>query len=116
MTRAELDRLGRICAELPPADAAWLHERLAPPWARRGARQAARAALIRDALRQYDGWRPTRAAMALADDLRRIAACPFAIGDRAELLREIVDLSGGEALAWRRIHDIANSDFATNSE
>ena len=72
-------------------------------------RLAERDALVRLALLIYSDLRPCRAAVALADELRRATACPHAVGERAALLRRILSLSGGRALAWRRIVDIAEA-------
>ena len=47
--------------------------------------------------------------MELASELGRMTATPHARGERAELLRRILDLSNGNALAWRRIVDIADA-------
>jgi hypothetical protein len=100
------DRLAAILAALPAEDAAFIAAQLAPPWQRRAARLAERDAAVREALAVHSGLPPRPAAEALAAELRRGAACPHAHGDRAELLRQIVALSGGKALGWRRILDI----------
>ena len=55
----------------------------------------------------YRDLKASRAAVALASELNRIAVCPHAIGDRADLLRRILELSNGRTLEWRRIADIA---------
>jgi hypothetical protein len=99
-------RLAAILAALPAEDAAFLAAQLAPPWQRRAARLAERDAAVREALAAHAGLPSRRAAEALAAELRRAAATPHARGERAELLRQIVDLSGGNALGWRRIIDL----------
>ena len=81
----------------------------AAPWQRRANRLAERDTLVRLALLAYADLRPCRAADALSTELQRATACPHAIGERAALLRRILSLSGGRALAWRRIVDIAEA-------
>jgi hypothetical protein len=99
-------RVTAILAALPTDDAAFLRGLMAPPWQRRAARLAERDAMVREALAAHACTAPRPAAEALAAELCRAAACPHAKGDRAELLRRIVELSGAKALGWRRIVDI----------
>jgi hypothetical protein len=107
MTDAE--RIAEILRSLPAEDAAFLAAQLAqlaPPWQRRAARLAERDAAVREALATYAGLPSSPAAKALAAELRRVAACPHARGERMEQLRRIITLSGGKTLKWRRIFDI----------
>lgn len=112
MTDLDHGRLARIAATLPADDAAFLHalaDRLDPPWQRRARRLAARDEAVRLALLACSDLRPCRAAAVLASELRRMVTTPHAQGERAALLRRILTLSGGRALAWRRIVDIAEA-------
>jgi len=104
-------RLAAILAALPAEDAAFLAAQLAPPWQRRAARLAERDAAVREALAAHSGLARKPAAMALATELLRAAATPYARGDRTELLRRILDLSEAGGLAWRRIYDIGAMDW-----
>lgn len=115
MTSTDLQRLEAICAALPPEDAGWLFARLAPAWLLRAQRHAQRAAAIREALALYRGWRPTRAADALASELARVAASRSPISERSILLRCIIDLSNGRPIGMRQIYDIAFGDPEENS-
>ncbi|MBN8872847.1 MAG: hypothetical protein J0H67_08430 [Rhodospirillales bacterium] len=115
MTSTDLQRLEAICATLPPEDAGWLFARLAPAWCLRSQRHAQRAAAIRQALGIYEGWRPTRAADALARELQRVAACRSPISERSALLRRIIDLSNGRPIGMRQIYEIAFGDPEENS-
>jgi hypothetical protein len=109
MTDAE--RLAAILALLPADDAAFLAAQMAPPWQRRAARMAERDGLVREALAAHATLPARPAAEALAAELRRMSATPHARGDRAQLLRGILELSGKGGLAWRRIMDIGTADF-----
>jgi hypothetical protein len=100
------DRLAAILAALPAEDAAFLAAQMAPPWQRRAARLSERDDAVRHALAVHSDLLPRPAAEALAAELRCITATSHARGDRAELLRQIVTLSGQKALGWRRILDI----------
>ncbi len=106
-------RLDRLAAALPPALAADLRDLVADltsaPWQRRRRQLAARDDAVRLALLTHADLKPCRAAEALASELTRAAACPHARGERADLLRRILTMSNGKALAWRRIVDIAEA-------
>ena len=52
----------------------------------------------------YAALPPRPGAEALATELRRVT--PHTKGERADLVRKIIGLSGGRPLAWRRIMDV----------
>jgi hypothetical protein len=106
MTAADAAMLEAVCAALPPDYAAWVADRLAPAWERRAARLAQRNAAVREALTAYTGWCNDRAAKALLKELRDVASFPHKKGEREELLRRIIQLSGDKIIKVRRITDI----------
>ncbi len=108
MTGADLARMGAICARLPPDDAAWVANRLAPASYLRAARLDQRDGAVREALGRYSDWCQYRAAEALARELRNATACPHAIGERADLLRRIIQLSGDRPIGASQITNIMN--------
>jgi glutamyl-tRNA reductase len=101
-----LDRILVAGRPLDQDDVELLASILDPAWKRRAARLAQRNAAVREALTAYTGWCNDRAAKALLKELRDVASFPHKNGEREELLRRIIQLSGDKIIKVRRITDI----------
>lgn len=98
--------VAELCSRLPPADAELVRSLAGsmPAWESRAARLAERDGAVRQAMAGYVDRRPSRAAVALAEELQH----PFVSGDaaRTALLRRINMLSGPTPLKWRQILNV----------
>jgi hypothetical protein len=111
-------RLAAILDQLPPDDAAWLFDQIAPPWRRRARRLQARDEAVRSAAgRFYPGMSPTPCAAALATATARYLATAWPrerditdLPQSASALRAalhlICRLNNGGSLGMRQIINI----------
>jgi hypothetical protein len=105
---------------LPPEDVALLAARLDAQPELRATRIERRDDLVRQALRQFGGVQPTRAAKMLA------AAIDHRLAGRGDkrptsdpttaLIDRIIDLNSWKSLGWRQIHNIASASLCNFEE
>ena len=101
------DPLSQIMAMIPPDLGTWLRTRLETPRQRQARVLDDRDAAVREAVAAYyPGWRTSRAASALAVELRGALRCESVTGDRALLLHRIIELSAYKSLEDRQIQYI----------